>query len=53
MTPKEFARLTGVSAAQVSVMLSEGRLPVRAVRIGRLWRIPRADYEAWKSGRDQ
>lgn len=53
MSPKEFARLTGVSPSQVSVMLAEGRLPVRAVRIGRLWRISRRDYEAWRLGEDR
>ena len=45
LSPKEFARLVGVSYKNVFSLVARGELKVR--RIGRLIRI---DFEAWEKG---
>ena len=49
MSPAEFAKRAGMSPGHIYVLIAEGRLPVRAVKIGRIWRIPRESYDEWKT----
>jgi len=47
MPMREFQQRMGMSHSAAYRALTAGRVP--AVRFGRLWRIPRAAWEAWYS----
>ena len=51
LTPKEVAGILRVSPRTVQRWVKEGRL--RAVRVGKLWRIPREALEEFLYGRDK
>lgn len=45
LRPPEVANRLGISTSLVLKLIKRGKLP--AVRIGHLWRIPRAEFEDW------
>lgn len=53
MSLNEFAQRHGLTYRGVFKMVQEGRLPVRVLRIGKLWRIPREDYARWMDGDEE
>lgn len=51
LTPKEVAGILRVSPRTVQRWVKEGKL--RAVRVGKLWRIPREALEEFIYGKDK